>query len=137
MNPFITDVSQANLRIEAKFARLNKNGTLREYQNLVATGPDAYHDWLCQITHFVFFAPDDYDAFANRLISDMDWFPTLGGIESDMSPKPDGDYYTWTPEQQAEYSRLAYRVVFAVVAPNRPMFFVDPQGYQYARYVGL
>lgn len=56
----------------------------------------------------------EYDAFADRLLADQEWLAGFGGS---LDAKT--------------------RRVVEVTAPNRPTLYIDPQGGNYARYVGI
>ena len=135
MNIKLTDIRDANMRLQAKFAKLNKNNTVAEYRQEIAKGEYRIDD--CKVTHTAILSDADYELFANTLLTDYDWLSGLGGSAVDMEPEPTGDFYEWSPAQQEEFRSNSYRLVVAVISPKRTTLYVDPQGYQYARYVGL
>lgn len=135
MNVKLTDITNANMRLQVKFAKLNKNDTVAEYQQEIAKGEYRVED--CKVTHTAILSNEDYDIFANTLLTDYAWLAGMGGSVADMEVEPTGSFYEWTEAQREEFRRNSYRLVVAVIAPKRRTLYVDPQGYQYARYVGL
>lgn len=133
MNVKLTDITNANMRLQVKFAKLNKNNTVAEYQQEIAKGEYRVDD--CKVTHTAILSNEDYDVFANTLLTDYEWLEGMGGTEADI--ELEGDFWEWTEAQRDEFRKNSYRLVVAVIAPKRRTLYVDPQGYQYARYVGL
>lgn len=98
---------------EYLFASLNKNNTIKEYQEEVYE-KEEYYKWTCITTHIWFI--DNYKALElleNNLLTSM---PQLKGKGGDYEKKV---------------------LVIAVVYKDQVRFVIDPQGYSYARYVGL
>jgi hypothetical protein len=64
------------------------------------------------ITETVALSVEEFDAFSSRLLASRDWLEGKGGATADA--------------------------VFCVevTAPNRPCLYVNPEGSDYARYVG-
>lgn len=145
-DPIAVDVSADNLIVHAKFAKHNKQGTVREYRAQInkrypiadSDYPNYYVE-KCKVTHTVYLPEQAYDLFAENLLEDRDWLKGKGGHESNDPALPaDGsNFFDWTEEQQKLFRRTCYRLVVAVVANNRDTLYIDPQGHSYARYVGL
>lgn len=95
-----------------KFAQTNKLCTVDQYKAEIVNG--MWHYWTVKVNKIKRMTTAEFDAFANDLMSDRDWMKGHGGIE-------DGKI----------------RHCILVVAPDRPSLYIDPQGYEYARYVGL
>lgn len=145
----------------AWWASLNKNETLAEYLaewELRGEPYDRYWDyserrWVDRYTGYYRDAKcvkqldfngssmREYQALCNMLMDDFDVFRGMGGTNS-ADPRLD-KYKTWDQvprelmielrEKNAFYSTNCILVSFNGV----PQFVVDPQGYDYARYVGI
>lgn len=64
---------------------------------------------------------EEYDSFAADFMAEHSWLNRKGGY----TIKPKGD----TAEE--------VYLCIAVTAPNRKTLFINPHGYDYARYVGI
>ncbi len=122
--------------ITLKFANLNKNNTLGEYKEEVNKGD--YTDQECKIEKVVFLSTSKFDNFAINLLNPFE-FLGEGGTNSDderLKNLPD-EFWKWTKEQNEIFINTSYNLVTAIIAPNRGTFYVDAQGYKYARYVAV
>ncbi len=99
-----------------KWARLNKNSTLKEYKEEVRNGE--YYTQKGRITHTLEFKNwAAAEAFSNNLLTSFDFIKGKGG----------------TLEENSEYINMVVAVMYA----GNEYFVIDPQGYSYSRYVGL
>lgn len=130
----IHNIENSRIFITAKFANLNKNNTLQKYQEEVKSGD--YELCRCLVTDAAILTSEEYDDLTNSFLDDRDWLADKGGHNSDMI-QPEGDWWNWSQEAQEEFRRTAYRLVIGVVCKERPTIYLDPQGYSYARYVGI
>lgn len=121
--------------VTARFARLNKRNMLAEYQTEVDSGK--YHEQRCKVAEIAYLTPQEWDSFQERLLEDFTWLAGKGGSESDADLPEVEHFWEWTPEQQDLFRKTAYSLVIAVVAKGRLTLYIDPQGYNYARYVGI
>lgn len=113
-----------------KFATLNKRATVEEYQQEVENCE--YVRETVAVAEVVRMSPEDFDEFANSLLCDVDFLKGKGGHALACWSKVfkfDGN--------SRKNNKAAVRLCVLVVAPGRPSLYVDPQGYNYARYVGL
>lgn len=131
--PFVPAVG---MRVRALFARLNRRPTLAEYREECSFAGRANED-LCQIERIWQFTPAEWDAFTVNLLADDPRIAGQGGTRSDANLPADWEFLTGTDAERGEFLEHAYRLVILVAAPGRETFLVDPQGYQYARHVGL
>lgn len=123
-------------RVWAKFARLNKQSTLQEYHEQCATL--CGYDWYqCRIDRIMALSPRAYDELSWTLLEPQDGFAEMGGTASDSVYDSDGDLKFEDEAQREDWIRLSYCRVILACAPGREPFVIDPQGYPYARYVGL
>lgn len=116
-------------RVWAKFARQNKNNTLEEYRTECAK-LGGYTWEQCRIVRLLALSGEEYDALAHSLLEPHEGFEDPGGTGSDSVQEPD-DRFHFADEAQS------YLNVGLVYAPGREPFVIDPQGFSYARYVGL
>ena len=124
----------------ADFARMNKNNTVEEYIDNLRGGPyyDGEKPYLTEkikITKVVTLSDDDYSTFSETLLTDREWLAGEGGCGS--TAYPNEDYSDLTEKQQQEWQNESYLLCVAVQCSGRPTIYVDPQGYDYARYIGL
>lgn len=131
----ITDISDADLFVNAKFAIINKNDTIAEYRELVAKGQ--FRLERCKVTESVRLSAEEYQDFTDTLLTDREWLTGKGGHDSTADLPSVDSFWQYSEEQQKVWKEHAYRLVLAVSAPDRATIYVDPQGYTYARYVGI
>lgn len=93
-----------------------------------------------KITELAVMTNEEYNEFKNNMLNDWDFLNGKGGTSS--TAKIEGiegkEFWELTQSQQAEIIRGAYRVCIGVTTPEaNEMLVVDPQGYNYARYVAI
>jgi hypothetical protein len=80
--------------------------------------------------------PAQWDSFARALMTDRAEIKGKGGNDTTTpGPWPEGGIWDWPEAARKRWKDGSYHLLTAVRAPNRPTFYVDPQGYSYARYV--
>lgn len=123
--------------LKARFARLNKNDTLARYEEEVASGDYDTED--VKVEEEITMFPAEYNHFANNLLEDRWFLAGKGGTDSTADVKIDSreDFLALSKEQVEEWRAGAYRLVIAIKCEGRKTLYVDPQGHDYARYVGL
>lgn len=131
----------------ARFAKLNKNATLEEYRDEVdgrsrVYGPDeiAWRYEGCRVQEVIDLPYAQYRHLRRHLLEDSPLFAGKGGTGSTWTAPEGWDYFTAPPEERDAFHAGAYRLVLVVgcsASPHPETFVVDPQGYSYARYVGL
>lgn len=99
-----------------RFASLNKNNTLAEYQREIDACRFEYV--MVRVSEVVTMTAAAFDELTESFLTDRAIFAGKGGIDT----LPSGE---------------RVRVCLLVVAPGRPSLYIDPQGYSYARYVGI
>jgi len=140
-------------RIIAKFAALNKNSTLGLYIRECEKPEDGKRYWTrsnwhvpknwymteCKVHKVIRMTTAEYDHFAVNVMDSMpELFDGFGGAESDYKLGRDVEnFWDMTQEEQALWSASSYSVVAVIEAPRRQTIVVNPEGYSYARYVGL
>lgn len=126
----------SGLRLTARWAKLNKNDTLDQYKQECARGD--YVEVPVEITHRADLTHEQFRAFGGHLLSDFPWLDGLGGTDSDYPFEgSDVEWRKLPKEQQDAWRAKSYRLGVLVTRPDGYAIVVDPQGYKYARYVGL
>lgn len=135
-NSFIVPIEEKNQKTQSfKWAHLNKNGTLNEYIEEVKKGDFYYKDG--KITHeWTFKDFHALDFLKNHLLSDYNQVKGLGGSDSD-DPRLAEYKDVFKIPRELMQSVKWYNLVVAVIYDGKIQFVIDPQGYGYARYVGL
>lgn len=135
IHPIVVATPKRDIFIEGvKFPKLNKQNTLAEYQGQLGN-PDDYNTEKVKVTKIVQLSPESWDTFSQNLLEGFDWLAGEGGSETyaDLPADPQ----RWTDEQWTIYRTTCHTLAVAVRAENRPVIYANPEGYQYARYVGL
>lgn len=141
IKPVITEL-ETPIFIQGKWSSLNKLETLEEYQercNLPEFGDRLLSNWSIKnskIIEHVQLTNEEWDLFSESLLHGFDWLAKKGG-HGTLANLPDIPFHQYTEEQQEEFWEHGYTICLAVSAPDRDVFLVDPEGYAYARYVGL
>lgn len=120
--------------VSARFAALNKQNTLDEYE--YETERDSQVERV-EITEVLSLTDAEYDDFADNFLRDDPRIAGKGGTSSTADLPEVASWTDYTDEQQQAFREHAYREVILVRAPGRRTLFVDPAGYEYARYVGF
>lgn len=141
--PFVVDSPmnvEVGKRYVAKFAKLNKNCTIGEYRYQCEDKGD-FSNETCLVTKIVKFDNDSYDDFSLNLMGEHSCIMNAEcGNGSDYEiPDVYKEVDFWNlPEYIVEqFQSKAYTKCVVVTAPNRNPLFIDTQGYNYARYVGI
>ena len=123
--------------INADFALLNKNDTVEEYRNEIRLG--RYRNEACKVMKTVELCRADYEKFCNSLLSNYEWLSGEGGYGSLADLRSVDSYSDYTEEERREFNDKSYREVVEVrcISENHQTLYVDPQGHNYARYVGF
>lgn len=116
------------------FASLNKNCTIEEYEREVAKGE--YYTERVRVTHVVDLTSAEYLEFERNLMTGYEWLSDLGGHNSTADVDAD-EFWKLSEEEMDLWRKHAYALVLAVRAPGRRTLYINPEGYNYARYVGF
>jgi hypothetical protein len=92
-----------------------------------------------RIEEVIVMGGDEFWSFVNDFLADFEFLEGKGGSNSttanEAHEKPQGQ---WTDEEFRDWLRGSYRVSLVVMSEDHSnCVVVDPQGYNYARYVGL
>jgi hypothetical protein len=117
-----------------KWANLNKNNTLKEYQDEVKTG-DYYTREAKALKRWNFANFEAFNFLRNNLLTDFEQLEKQGGSASDDSRLDGLEMHQVTQElyNNCKWYNLGVEVYYN----GDFQFFIDPQGYSYSRYVGI
>jgi hypothetical protein len=128
---------KSNLRINANFAKLNKNCTIQEYRTEVAKG-QFYRDEV-KVNAVAVCSNEQYVEISNSLMNHREWMQEFGGTYCDYDfGREINAIWELTEAEMDIFKKECYNIGIVVLnAETREWFFVDSQGYGYARYVGM
>jgi 16S rRNA G966 N2-methylase RsmD len=120
-----------------KFAYMNKNNTLAEYEEEIAKGEEEYNTENVHIYKEIHFKQEEiYNLFKDRLLNDFDFVKGEGGrYTNDFRMKNEENYWTLKKEELQEIEWITKGS--SVYLNNKLMFIINNEGYSYSRYVGL
>lgn len=123
--------------IRVAMPRLNKCDWIEEYLKQIPSRD--YDIQWAEVTETVVLSVADWNAFMWGLLEDRDWLAGKGGA-SNWNPEYAalelGHTGAWSKADWARYHSTMYLLVVEVVCAGVKVY-VDPQGYNYARYVGF
>ena len=138
----IIEEIKKDIRAEAQFAKLNKNDSIELYEEEVAQG--RFDTVKVKLTHHVRMNSSEWEDFTHSFLNDRDWLAGQGGTGSDFETKYDLENqrgyaaFCSDAEECKQYRAQSYRLCLLVEnTETGATVYVDPQGYNYARYVGL
>jgi len=121
--------------VHAALANCNKNSHLSEYSQQVSDGD--YRTQLYQVRWHVHLTSSQYKSLGDgNLLTDFDWLAGKGGTDSTTAPREVDDWFEYTAAEQEQWIKGAYDICLLVISPIGKMV-IDPQGHNYARYVGI
>jgi hypothetical protein len=124
-----------NARPRALFPTLNKQNDIDDYRRGLASGE--YLTQPIEVVETVNLGAGDYDEFTSSLMTRRGWLAGKGGVATDAPGLEDVSPWQLDESERRRWISMRYLHVIAVAAPGRPTIYVDPQGYDYARYVGF
>ncbi len=150
-----TKIIQLNDLVTAKFATLNKSNTLDEYKEECSkdevetvTGTydgqpytDTFTTWRneqCQVEQYFKVTPAEWEQITNNFLDDhLIWRGKGGTIYTGTNPDFDYDNFS-DQEMLKDFQRNNARLVTIIEHQETgEKIAIDPQGYSYARYVGI
>lgn len=115
--------------------RLNKCDHISEYLEQIKTR-DYDTEWA-EVIETVELDCAGWNDFVTGFLTDREWLAGKGGTNSWAFHNDSREYFKLSPSDQELFKRTAYIYVVAVVAPTGQTIYIDPQGYDYARYVAF
>lgn len=118
-------------RMSLREPTLNKCSVISEYREQLKKGE--YVVVSAVVSHKVVLSPAHYDIFCANMLEDFPWLEKLGGTGCDVDF---GEKEVWqlNQEELATFRASCYSLVVAVISEGRETVYIDPQGYNYARY---
>lgn len=130
----VQDITSFNLYVNVKFTGLVATTVQRHLEHKKDL-PHAVRESKCKVDRVVDMELAEYVEFCNDLTKARDWIGDVGGTSSSISyDKPS---YQWTDAERARWVAASWHHVVAVTCAEKPTIFVNAQGYDYARYIGL
>lgn len=131
--------------IEIRLDNASKSGHIGEsLDNILVEG--RFSNALCKVVKVLEVSPERYEEFARNSLGTDSKFDflmseeggTVGGVDNDDPYFQDMSHAEITrPENMSRYRESMYGLIHAVVCPGRRNIYIDTQGYQYARYLGV
>ena len=130
---------------DVKFANLNKNNTLAEYK--VEVEKDDFYTRDCLVRQVVYCDEKSWDVLTDGFLDDNELWGQVGG--QDLTPSDEKLFYETFPDEDESYlkwssttrdwfrSRCLSEVTKVVNTDSGDVFYVNTEGYNYARYVGV
>lgn len=134
LQPVIAEVRNLNMRIKADFPKLNKNCTLAEYEKEM----HSYDTETVLVCEVITFNHKEFEYFCDNLMTGFDWLNGRGGTCSDYETDLTADQLFSNPEELEKYKDQVYVLgLLCVDGETGKTIVVNPEGYNYARYVGF
>lgn len=125
------EIKEVNYTIINALLKANKDNNLddTEYYDEKQTRN------ACQVSREVHFTKEVYSLFERQLLSDFSFLAGMGGSRTDDRRIQDmKDYQMMSKEERETVEWYNYDCI-AIYCDNELKFIIDPQGYDYARYV--
>jgi len=118
-----------------KFPKINKNNTLEENDEMIKEGSYQKH---CEIKKTLIVPASVYHALGNTLLHENDIWESIGGSECIDNRYDDYTFIEalkkWAQDENPEVWITG--VVLIINAETNEKFYVNTEGFKYARYVG-
>ena len=148
------NIIQVNDLVQAKFATLNKNNSLDEYKKICSEPEDeivkgtydgepytdVFKRWRiepCKVEQYFKVTAKEWNELTNNLLDDnIIWRGKGGTIYTGKNPN--FDYDDLSPEALKDFQANNARLVTVIEhGETGERIAIDPQGFSYARYLGL
>jgi hypothetical protein len=124
--------------LNIRFPRLNKNPNLAENDSEIS-----YESYIakCKVVKTLYVSNDVYNCLGNELMEDTNHvlYEGIGGSSSDAPELQGKEFFEImsNPSLSELFGDTCYKNVVEVVnTDNQEKFYVNTEGYKYARYVG-
>jgi hypothetical protein len=137
IKPYIIDLTDKRIFLtDTKYANLNKNSTIEEYEEEVNNG--SYYVRKSKINGILHLTDSEYEFLENNLMENYSFLAGYGGSDSDYKlPEEITEIWKMNEETRNAWMAESYNIGCLIYHPTKPLFFIDTQGYNYARYVAL
>lgn len=88
------------------------------------------------VTDMVVLTDRDFNIFKMSLLDNQEWLSGKGGTESDYQTETE-DWLQMNEEEREAWKKQSFSLVVKVMSTTGEEIFIDPQGYDYARYVAI
>jgi len=139
INPTIINVESLNIRMKAKFAKLNKQGSMKDYQEEIDKGESEYYVNDCKVMEIAHFTDAELEEFKYQFLTNFEFLVGKGGTDSDYDTDYKDVYELLNDKPEFEkWKKQSYDEVILCKSDNDSKgFLVNPEGHNYARYVGI
>ena len=110
-----------------------KHCTLKDAQKRIKDG--GYLLQRYEVSETITVSPEEFDSLSENLMAERDYLLGKGGSNSDTMPENE-NHFTWTNADWRRYGFGMYRLM-VLVTDGTNKLLIDPQGYNYARYVAF
>jgi hypothetical protein len=122
--------------IRVAVPRLNKCDHISEY--LIQLETHDYNLEWAEVIETRQLNCAEWNELMQNLLEDRDWLAGKGGSSSWATfPEDNREYFQLSSDEQDMAKRTSYLLVIAVVAPTGHVVYIDPEGYNYARYLAF
>ncbi len=133
--PRMTDRERPADLIRVAVPRLNENDSIGEYLSQLETR-DYDVSWA-RVMETKVLTCAEWNELMQGLLTDRDWLAGKGGCSSwAFADDDDREFFKLSSAEQDEWRRTSYLHVIAVQCGGKTIY-IDPQGYNYARYVAF
>ena len=88
------------------------------------------------VTDMVVLTDRDFNIFKMSLLDNQEWLSGKGGTDSDYQTETE-DWLQMNEEEREAWKKQSFSLVVKVMSTTGEEIFIDPQGYDYARYVAI
>lgn len=125
---------------DVKFAKLNKNETLDEYKQLCEN--DGYNLEDVIIKKIIILNETGWNDITNTFLNDLTIWEEIGGYEYIGNDQTiinyEGNFWELSEEKVQEFMKNGLTpTVMVINEKTQETIFVNTEGYNYARYVGI
>ena len=133
----VASLNVKRLKLDRKkiiLPNMNKRCTLAEY---VAELNSNYVQKIeIEITDIILMSSVEFNDFAENTMKRYDFLEGKGGVDSDSKFK--FQEFNMPENEEADWIRKSYRIGVKIVdIENEKIIYVDPQGFDYARWIGF
>jgi hypothetical protein len=122
--------------VTAKSANLNKNSCVSEY--IAQVEQDECTTERYKVCYEVTLDHKGWNHFVTTLMDCRDWMADKGGTSSAFDPGREiSEIWELTEDEMRQWRQEAYNDNCILVSNGWSCIVIDPQGYNYARYVGV
>ena len=130
------DASPSELLTQFAMPTLNKQDRLEDYKRQTLNASEFNWEWG-QVIERHELTTDEWKSFERGLLTNREWLAEKGGAATLNAAVADIPPQKMTRADMDAFRHGAYLLLLEVVSPEGELVYVDPEGYNYARYVGF